>query len=94
VLVLVVSLAGSLGLAAAAVRILYSWVGPAQKSPPLPVRKDELGRVLPPESDMANPYVMIFFAGWVFLMLGFGVLPRFFLGAVPSLAAMFPQLFP
>jgi formate hydrogenlyase subunit 3/multisubunit Na+/H+ antiporter MnhD subunit len=94
VFALAASLIGSLGLAAAAVRVLYSWVGPAQKSQPLPMHKDDLGRAVQPESDMASPYVMVFFGSWLLLMLGFGLLPHIFLAAVPSLAAMFPQLFP
>lgn len=92
---LAASLAGSLGLAAAAVRLLLAWLGPRnEKAPLLPVRKDELGRSLQPLSDMASPYTWIFFTGWALLLLGFGLLPRLFLGSVPSLAAMFPQLFP
>lgn len=92
---LVASLIGSLGLMAAGFRILKLWIAPIAKSTPvLPLRKDEIGRPIQPVGDMASPYTWVVFSIWAVVLLGFGLLPRFFLGPVPSLAAMFPQLFP
>jgi formate hydrogenlyase subunit 3/multisubunit Na+/H+ antiporter MnhD subunit len=90
----VMSLVGSLGLLLAGVRTLKAslpesetvkreWVEEAH-----PVKKPT------PSKDLSNPYMWAFVAVAAVSLLGFGLLPRLFLGAIPNLASMFSLLVP
>jgi formate hydrogenlyase subunit 3/multisubunit Na+/H+ antiporter MnhD subunit len=92
VAMLAFSLLGSLGLAFAGLRILLAALTPA-RGPAAPLPKDALGKEIE-SGDLKSPYVWALFGVWMLGQLGFGLLPRFFLGSVPGLAAMFSQLFP
>jgi formate hydrogenlyase subunit 3/multisubunit Na+/H+ antiporter MnhD subunit len=93
-LLAVLSLLGSLGLLGAALRVMFAWVSFVQPTAPKP--KFEEGavevRVLP--KDLRNPYAWAFLGLASLGLLGFGLLSRLFLSAVPDLAAMFPLLLP
>jgi formate hydrogenlyase subunit 3/multisubunit Na+/H+ antiporter MnhD subunit len=93
VLLLVLSLLGSLGLLAAGIRLLLAGLAAARKPAAAPASRDVTGRPVEPRHDFANPYIWGFFIIWVVTLLGYGLLPAF-LAPVSRLAAMFSQLFP
>lgn len=81
VLLLALSLAGSLGLLSAARRVLRAWLAAPAGKPAAQSRHD-----------FTNPYIWASFLVWAFALLVYEWLPGF-QGAVGRLAAMFPQLF-
>jgi formate hydrogenlyase subunit 3/multisubunit Na+/H+ antiporter MnhD subunit len=88
------SLIGSLGLLAAGVRLLLFSLESAHREKRQWVEEAEPAPVRAEASDLSNPYVWVFTAVAMTSLLGFGLLPRLFLSAVPGLAALFSQLSP
>jgi formate hydrogenlyase subunit 3/multisubunit Na+/H+ antiporter MnhD subunit len=87
-------LIGSLGLLAAGVRLLVTGLESAQTEKRQWVEEAEPAPVRAEASDVSNPYVWVFAMVAMISLLGFGLLPRLFLSAVPDLAALFSQLSP
>jgi NADH-quinone oxidoreductase subunit N len=89
----IASLTGSLGLLAAGARLLFAFFTQrgAQATKNF---GDEVATSKIEILDIKNPINWAFLGIAVVSFVGFGLLSRFFLGAVPALAAMYPQLFP
>ncbi|MCL5428596.1 MAG: hypothetical protein M1347_02175 [Chloroflexi bacterium] len=91
--VAIAALVGCLGLAGAGARILFASLPKAEKTRPGWVEEGEsLDTGI--KSDIADPYVWSFLMLSAIGLLGFGLFSRLFLAGVPSLASMFPLLFP
>jgi formate hydrogenlyase subunit 3/multisubunit Na+/H+ antiporter MnhD subunit len=90
----VASLIGSLGLLIAGLRTLRAALPSVDTKPRGWVEEAAPARKAAPRSDIFNPYMWVFTALVSVALLGFGLLPSFFLGALPNLAAMFSQLLP
>lgn len=89
----IASLIGSLGLLAAGARLLFAFFD----QPSTPTAKnfgDEVATSKIEILDIKNPINWAFLGIAILSFVGFGLLSRFFLDAVPALAAMYPQLFP
>jgi NADH-quinone oxidoreductase subunit N len=89
----IASLIGSLGLLAAGARLLFAFFA----QPNTPITKnfgDEVATKKIEILDIKNPINWAFLGIAIVSFVGFGLLSRFFLAAVPALAAMYPQLFP
>lgn len=89
----IASLIGSLGLLAAGARLLFAFF--AQPSTQIARNfGDEVTTKKIEILDIKDPINWPFLGVAILGFVGFGLLSRFFLGAVPALAAMYPQLFP
>ena len=88
------SLIGSLGFLAAGLRLLLSSLESADPEKRQWVEEVEPAPVRAQAIDASNPYVWVFTVVATLSLLGFGLLPHFFLSAVPALAALFSQLSP
>jgi hypothetical protein len=91
---LAASLLGSLGLLVPIARVLLAWLGPDQAAPPASVAKDVLGKPVKPLRDFANPVAWALSLLGLAVLLGYGLLPQFFLSSLPALIARFSQLVP
>lgn len=90
----VASLIGSLGLLAAGLRTLQAALPSTDKKSRGWVEEAAPVGKAAPRSDFSSPYMWVFIGLVSLALFGFGLLPSFFLGALPNLAAMFSQLLP
>jgi NADH-quinone oxidoreductase subunit N len=89
----IASFIGSLGLVAAGARLLFEFFAqPQDKS--AKNFGDEVATSKIEILDIKNPINWAFLGIAIVGFIGAGLLSRFFLSAVPALAAMYPQLFP
>ncbi len=92
--VLVASLLGSLGMLIPIGRVLLAWLGSDQAKTPANPAKDVVGKSLQPLYDLANPLAWALSLLGLAALLGYGLLPQFFLSSLPALIARFSQLVP
>jgi len=88
------SLIGSLGLLAGGLRLVLAALAGSTENAKRWVEEVEPAPVTGQASDLSDPYMWVFAAVVILSLLGFGLIPRVFLSAVPDLAAMFSQLLP
>lgn len=89
----IASLVGSLGLLAAGARLLFAFFAKPE-GPGAAHFGDEIASSKIEIEDIKNPVNWLFFGTALVGLIGFGLLSRLFLAAVPALAAMYPQLVP
>jgi NADH-quinone oxidoreductase subunit N len=90
----IASLVGSFGLLAAGLRILQAALPSMDTKSRSWVEEATPARKAAPKPDASDPYMWVFIGLVSVALLGFGLLPSIFLGALPKLAAMFSQLLP
>jgi NADH:ubiquinone oxidoreductase subunit 2 (subunit N) len=88
----IAALIGCVSLAAVGVKVLLALMERSDKQTSSWVEEVEPAPEIP--SDFTDPKSWAFITLTVIGILGFGLFSRFFLAGVPSLASMFPQLFP
>ncbi len=93
-LTLILSLVGSFGLLAAALRVLHTWFADEQPAQETELPKDILGPPFQPVHDFASPYTWILFSLSMLALLVFGLIPQVLQASLAGLAGRFPQLFP
>jgi len=93
-LTLIFSLIGSLGLLAAALRVLQAWFGLEQDAPSTDLPADTLGRPIQPLHDFARPYALVLVTIGMLALLVIGLIPQVLQNSLAGLAGRFPQLFP
>jgi len=91
---LLASLLGALGLISVGLRLLFTWLAAYEVKSKGSAQEDEAGKINKASLDLTNLYSWAFCILGIGGLLGYGLLPRLFLSAVPALSARFPQLFP
>ncbi|HEY4718676.1 MAG TPA: proton-conducting transporter membrane subunit [Anaerolineales bacterium] len=88
------SLIGSLGLLAGGLRLVHGALASSAAKTSHWVEEVETAPAPGQANDLSDPYMWVFSAVVILSLLGFGLIPRVFLSAVPDLAGMFSQLAP